>query len=185
MTDQTVTQPKWVLSQYYRRLFSEKSFNLLNYMSLKIQDPNIQKSYDRRRNSKYNDQFWFGVALFVIYVAGKFIIYYDDTMEVSVATVVRRAFELPFIPIWYLVMTKWHDYSALSCFAILVWNGALSIMSGFGLLPDLLTVDNLQYDEDLMVGAMILFFAFNYNSWSLTFWLAPALIIVPYAIQIS
>ena len=55
MTDQTVTRPKWVLSQYYRRVFSEKSYNLLNYMSLEIKDPNIQKSYDKRRNSKYND----------------------------------------------------------------------------------------------------------------------------------
>lgn len=42
MTEATVTQPKWVLSQYYKRLFSEKSYNLLNYLSLKIQDPNIR-----------------------------------------------------------------------------------------------------------------------------------------------
>lgn len=51
-------------------------------------------------------------------------------MEVSVATVVRRAFEVPTFPIWYLIMTKWPKYSAPSCFLILVWNGILSIMSG-------------------------------------------------------
>lgn len=49
----------------------------------------------------------------------------------------------------------------------------------------MLTVDNLQYDEDLMMAAMILFFAFNYNSWSVTFWIAPALIFIPYMVQIS
>lgn len=36
-----------------------------------------------------------------------------------------------------------------------------------------------------MMAAMILFFAFNYNSWTVTFWIAPALIFIPYMVQIS